>query len=58
MLITVYKHKGINIQIRSPATSDKLDYTIDHQRFKGFKFKLIQDAINSIDSNENNNVKY
>lgn len=50
MLTTVYTYNGIDIKVKSPATPDELGYTVNHPAFEGCKYKLIQEAINSIDN--------
>lgn len=49
MLITVYTHRGIAIQVKSPAKSHEIGYRVNHPSFTGQKFNLIQDAIDAID---------
>lgn len=49
--VPVYRHRGVDIctlKIACPADGGQLGYLIDHVRFRGREYKLIQDAINDI----------
>lgn len=47
--VTVFTHKGLEIQTKNPATPDEIGYRVDHPRFAGMRFRLIQHAVDSID---------
>lgn len=49
MWVTVHKHKGIAIKMKSPALPSEFGYKIKHKQFTGQLFDLIQDAIDAID---------
>lgn len=46
----VYRHRGLNICTKSPATADDLDYFIDDYRFAGQKYSLVHDAVDAINA--------
>lgn len=48
-MITVYKHKGIEIQVKAVAEVHEIGYTINHAAFKGQRFNLVDHAIKAID---------
>lgn len=49
-MVTVYKHKGIEIQVKAAAKQHEIGYSINHSEFAGQRFNLIQDAIDAIDN--------
>lgn len=49
-MITIYTHKGIEIQMRVISYPGQIGYTINHPAFEGKRFNLVQDAIDAIDS--------
>lgn len=50
LLVTVYTHRGISIQINQPSQPSEIGYTIAHPQFDGQRFNLVQEAIDAIDS--------
>lgn len=48
-MITIYKHKGIEIQVKATAQRHAIGYRINHPAFDGERFNLVQEAIDAID---------
>ncbi|MEF2243957.1 hypothetical protein [Paenibacillus sp. IITD108] len=49
-MITIYKHKGIEIQVKAVAEQHEIGYSINHPVFEGKRFNLVQEAIDAIDN--------
>lgn len=46
----VYVHRGLNICTKVTASVDELGYFIDDSNFRGQRYKLVQDAVEAIDT--------